>query len=321
MLGEFVSRQSAAVLAARTRQQAQRLLDFDPDVVRACYNQTPFLLKHRLTEHLGFSLPTLFGLCRRLPREQVKYRVGAIPGDTNFDASFTRFSEGLTLDDVLERFEESKAYICVYNPERDPAYRPVLEGLLAEIAAGIEAIDPVITWYSTYIFISTRDSVTPYHMDREMNYLLQIRGEKTAYLWNPRDDEVMTPAEKDRLLADFDSRRPVYKASFEAKSMRYELRPGLGVHHPFIAPHRVHTGSDLSVSLAFTFRTQTSDVWSRAHAFNHVLRVCGLSPAPVGQGHLYADRAKAVASRAMRGPVRLLQRGWRASAIAGLSRP
>ena len=26
-------------------------------------------------------------------------------------------------------------------------------------------IEPGMNWYSTYIFISTQDSVTPYHMD------------------------------------------------------------------------------------------------------------------------------------------------------------
>lgn len=44
--------------------------------------------------------------------------------------------------------------------------------------------------------------------------------------------------------------------------MTYELAPGLGVHHPFIAPHRVHTGSEASISLALTFRTRHSDIWT-----------------------------------------------------------
>ena len=317
MLGEFVSRAQSATLAAQGRGRSQPLLEFDSETVRSDYNLQPFLLRHHLAEHADFfSLPALFALCRRMPRDQVQYRVGAIPGDANFDSSYERYGQGLSFDQVLEQFEESRAYICIYNPERDPVYRPVLERLLAEIAAAIEHVDPVITWYSTYFFLSTRDSVTPYHMDREMNFLLQVLGEKLVNLWNPRDDEIMSAAEKDRLLSAFESRRPVYKPSFEAKAMRYELRPGLGVHHPFIAPHRVHTGSDLSISLAFTFRTRTSDRWTSAHAFNHVLRRCGLSPAEVGNGHPVADRAKAAVQHAVQVPIDLLRSRRRTGALA-----
>ena len=311
MLGEFVTREHAAALAAQGRLRSEHLLEFEPEVVRTGYNRRPFVLSHHLAEHSLFSLPELFALCRRMPRDQVPYRVGAIPGDANFDSSYARYSEGLSFDDVLDHFEERKAYICIYNPERDAIYRPVLESLLGEIAAALEGVDPVITWYSTYVFISTRDSVTPYHMDREMNFLLQVRGNKEVALWDPRDDEIMTSADKDRLLAAFGSRRPVYKPSFEAKAMVYELRPGLGVHHPFIAPHRVHTGPELSISLAFTFRTQKSDMWTSAHAFNEVLRRCGWSPAAVGP-HPLADRAKAVAAHAVEVPLKLLQERRRA---------
>ncbi|MBT2325669.1 cupin-like domain-containing protein [Variovorax paradoxus] len=316
MLGEFVPREQSAILAARARRQPQHLLEFEPDVVRSSYNLRPFLIHHHLCEHTGFSLDALSALCRRLPRGQVQYRVGAIPGDAHFDSSYARYGEGLHFDDVLEHFEERKAYICIYNPERDAGYRPVLEGLLAEIAAAIEGIDPVITWYSTYVFISTRDAVTPYHMDREMNFLLQVRGAKEVMLWDPHDDEIMSPADKDRLLAAFKSRRPTYSPSFEAKAMHYELRPGLGVHHPFIAPHRVHTGPELPISLALTFRTRKSDMWTSAHAFNNVMRSCGWSPAEVGALHPYADRAKAAAAHAMDVPLALLRKRRHAHSAA-----
>jgi len=162
----------------------------------------------------------------------------------------------------------------------------------------------VITWYSTYFFISTRDAVTPYHMDRELNFLLQVRGEKKVVLWDQRDEEIMNAPERDRLLAAFETRRPTYKPSFEAKGKSFDLAPGVGIHHPFIAPHRVHTGAGLSVSLAFTFRTQKSDLVTNAHSFNHVLRRCGWSPQPVGR-HPMIDQAKALASQAVRVPIDL----------------
>jgi hypothetical protein len=295
MLGQFISASHYADLLARGRNEAAPLLEFEPATLNSCYNRTPFLVRHRLGAHALFSLEQLVALCRRLPAESILYRAGSIPGDAEFDSSYERYRQGLTLDETLDHFEERQAYICINNPERDPLFLPLIERLLAEIAAQIDPIDPRISWYSTYIFISSRDSVTPYHMDREVNFLLQIRGHKTVYLWDPSDEDIMTAEQKDFLLSHVGS-RPAYKPSFESKAMTFGLEPGLGVHHPFIAPHRVHTGAELSVSLAVTFRTRRSDTLTDAHRFNARMRKLGLHPMPVGSSRLL-DRAKSGAAR------------------------
>lgn len=290
MLGERISTHHYAELLEHGRNISAPWLRFDPAVLQSSYNRKPFLIQHRLVEQPYFSLGNLFALCRRMDPEQIHYRIGDIPGDANFDTSYERYRQGLTLEDALQNFEAKRAYVCIYNPERDSTYKPVIEGLLAEIAAQVDPLEPGITWYSTYIFMSTRDSVTPYHMDREMNFLLQIQGSKTVYLWDPADDEIMSAEQKDYLLSRIGD-RPPYRPAFESKAMTFDLRPGFGVHHPFIAPHRVHTGSDLSVSLAFTFRTRTSDIWTDAHRANAVLRRLGMNPRPVRRSAM-ADRTK-----------------------------
>ncbi len=295
MLGRFVSARQYTDLLAQGRAEAAPMLKFEPDTLLSCYNRKPFLLEHRLTEHPAFSLAQLFALCRRMPSEGILYRIGNIPGDAELESSYDRYKHGLTLEETLDHFEEKQAYICINNPELDAEFRPVIEGMLAEVAAQIDSLDPWISWYSTYIFISTRNSVTPYHMDREMNFLLQIRGTKTVHLWDPSDNEIMTPAQKDLLLAHAGG-RPPYRPSIESKAVTYTLQPGLGVHHPFIAPHRVHTGSELSISLALTFRTRQSDMWTDAHRFNTRMRRIGLHPGPVGRNVLM-DHAKCKLAR------------------------
>ncbi|SFS17054.1 hypothetical protein SAMN05216570_3455 [Dyella sp. OK004] len=285
MLGRFVSAENYTELLARGQHRSAALLHFEPEVMRSSYNRKPFLVQHQLTAHPLFSLDSLFTLCRRMPQEQILFRVGNIPGDAELETSYDRYKRDLTLADTLDHFVERQAYICINNPERDPEYQPIIEGLLGEVAAQIDPMDPWISWYSTYIFISTRDAVTPYHMDREMNFLLQIRGAKTVHLWDQDDDDIMSPEQKDLLLSRIGS-RPRYSPDFEAKAMTYQLAPGLGVHHPFIAPHRVHTGPNLSISLAITFRTRQSDMWTDAHRFNARLRKLGLHPRPIGKSAL-----------------------------------
>ena len=293
MLGEFVTAAHCAELVREARAQASPWLQFETEAFAESYNRRPFVVRHRLTEHPLFTLENLFTLCRRLPEAQVRYRYGIVPPDAHFDSSLERFRRDLTLADVIDHFEERQAYIAIYNPEKDPAYRPMLEGLLGEIAAQTQSLDPDINWYSTYIFITAQHSVTPYHMDREMNFLLQVRGTKNVRLWDPADVEIMTQAQKDQLFGGRgEDRRPTYKPFFEQKAMIFELSPGVGVHHPFIAPHLVTTGPELSVSLAFTFRSKKSDVSSNAHRFNYLLRKFGLNPASVG-ARPGCDRIKA----------------------------
>ncbi len=300
MIGRFVSQQRYEEWLSTAERLPKRWLDLDPQVVASSYNRQPFQLVHRLHEHSAFALEALFALCRRMPASDVRHRLGVVPHDAHFDSSLERYRADLTLDDAIEHLEERQAYIAIYNPESDAQYLPVIEGLLGEIGLATRSIEQCINWYSAYIFISARDSVTPYHMDREMNFLLQIRGTKTARLWDPNDDLVMNPAQRDHLFSDGDNARPTYGPQLDLRAQRFELVPGVGVHHPFIAPHLVHTGPDLSISLAITFRTPRSDLWSDAHRFNErVLRRLHLPAGRVGRSSL-VDGLKAGALRAAR---------------------
>lgn len=306
MLGQFVSSAALRELVRQAARAPNPWLLFDAQRVAEYYNRRPFLIAHRLGQHPAFQLDALRALCRRLPAEQVSWRTGRIPVDADFDTAPQRYRATFTLDDALANLEELAAYVVVNNPERDPYYRPLLEGLLGEVAHQLRVIDPNIYWYSTYLFVSAQGSVTPYHMDREMNFLLQIRGDKHAQLWDPLDDEVMTPVERDQLLVRADLPRPAYHEGLAAKAMHFQLRPGLGLHHPFIAPHVVTTSSGLSISLAFTFRTEWSELRMDAHRMNHRLRQLGLNPASIGR-RPYLDATKAHSLRAVRPALRMLR--------------
>jgi hypothetical protein len=292
MLGRCITEHEYKDLLARAQSAPERWLELEPEAMREHYNRLPFAMRHRLAEHPLMQWSELMALCRRMPPREVRYRFGDIAPDADFDMSYSqRYREGLTLDDALDNLEARRAYVCVYNPESDPVYRPFLEQLLAEFAVATQPLDPHITWFSTYVFITAQGAITPYHMDREMNFLMQVRGSKTAYLWDQADPVIMSAAQKDQMLA-YVGRKPQWLPEFEPKAMRFELTPGVGVHHPFIAPHRVHTGPELSVSLAFTFRTRWSDRQTLAHQLNWKLRQRGLRPGEIGR-HAVVDAAKA----------------------------
>lgn len=309
MLGRFVSPSEFESFLQRAGASGRTpWLQFEAKVVDASYNQAPFLLGHRLNEHEAFSLESLFGLCRRMEPGDVKVRTGAVPKDYHFDTSLKDHRQGLTLEDAIGDLEGRRAYIAIYNPERDAQYRPLIEELVGEIGLAVRRHERRINWYSTYVFISSAESLTPYHMDREMNFLLQIRGTKLAELWRGYDDAVMTSAQRDHIFSYDEDARAKYSDDLEARAQRFELVPGLGVHHPFIAPHLIRTTSQVSISLAITFRTPQSDMWSDAHRFNErILRPFHLPAGSVRQSAT-VDRAKAAMFRTVRRARRLAGR-------------
>lgn len=113
-----------------------------------------------------------------------------------------------------------------------------------------------------------------------MNFLLHIRGPKQMTLWDPFDLDIMSEREREILFGGHV--RPRYRPEFEEKAMRFDLKPGFGLHHPFIAPHCGKTGDGVTVSLAVTYRTLASDRTTLLYETNHRLRQLGLRPRAVG---------------------------------------
>jgi hypothetical protein len=272
------------------------LLTMDQNQFSLNYNKRPFFVRHDLAHHPLTQIEALRLLADRLAPAAVLYRVRAVVTD-DFDAAKSAHPTSATAAHVFDHLHESGTSVQITAPETDPEYRPLVEELLADIRQHTEAIDPTMTYTRAYFFVAGPDCVTPYHMDREMNFLLHIRGPKQLSLWDPSDREVM--GEQDRELLFSEWARPAYRPSFAAKAMRFDLQPGIGVHHPFIAPHTARTGGDLSISLAVTYRTRGSDRVSLLHKVNGRLRRLGLHPKPVGIDPR-VDAIKAVAGGAIR---------------------
>jgi hypothetical protein len=255
------------------------LIDFDPAQFRDKYNRLPFKIRHNLADHPLMQLDTLKALALRMPRANVLHRNAKVPVNTEFDHAHENHANGLSLEQTLDQLEACSGYVVLNLPEEDPEFKPFADQVLEEIRAQTDAVDPGLYWHATYVFISAQGSVTPYHMDREMNFLMQMKGKKEVLLWDPL---VMSEQERERLMTDFSAMRPQFREELRARAQRYEIGPGDGVHHPFIAPHLVTNGPSPSISWAFTFRTRGSDRKGHILKMNHYLRRLGLKPSPEG---------------------------------------
>ena len=279
-----------------------KLLDIDGETFRAGFNHAPFLIRHHLSDHPLFSLERLIELAGRLPDEKVKYNGADISVATGL---YGGPRTGLSIRETIHQIEECRSWMVINNVELDPEYRQLLDRCLDEVQFLSEPIDPGMFRREGFIFISSPNSVTPFHMDPEYNFLLQVRGEKQISIWDGRDRSVLSEIALERYFSDADT-QIAFKEEFQQKASIFELTPGTGLHFPVVAPHWVRNGDEVSVSFSITFRTPASERRRIVHCANGNLRRIGVNPTPQGVSS-FRDLAKFYAFQAQN----RIKRLWR----------
>jgi hypothetical protein len=280
---------------------ASSLLDINPAEFAAHFNRRPFLIGHHLCEHSLFALPSLMDLAKRLPPANIEYNAGNIP--VSLDPHLTPLT-GLSIEETIRRIEECKSWMVLKYVENDPAYRALLHQCLAEVKPYSEPIAPGMELAQGFIFITSPNSVTPYHMDPEHNFLLQIRGSKTVKQF---DRSVVSEEEFERFY-DGAHRNLTYKEEYLANSYTYDLEAGAGLHFPHTFPHWVQNGPSVSISFSITFRTPDLERLALVYNVNSFLRRRGLRATPFGRSP-WLDTLKYQSARVWRRMRRLYKFG------------
>lgn len=270
-------------------------LDIDREVFDANFPQTPFLVKHRLSDHPLFTIERLLQLSKVLPESSVEYNAGDIPLNMANQASPRT---GLSAEETIRRIQEAKSWMVLKNVEQDPAYARLLDECLSQVHAWSSSHVRGMYNKEGFIFLSSPNSKTPFHVDPEHNFLLQIRGSKTVAIFDPHDPVVATDADIERGLYG-GVRNLTYQPEFEGRGKLFELTPGQGAHFPVAAPHWVKNGPEVSVSFSITFRSLESEREESLRHFNMALRKRGVHPFPLGRSG-WRDATKFVLFRATR---------------------
>lgn len=274
---------------------AQPYLRFGPAEVRARFDKEPFLVEHDLAGHPLLQLPRLIDLATRLPADAVEYNAGDLP--VNQDPTRTPRT-GLTVDETLRRIEECQSWMVLKYVGQDPEYGRLLDDCLDQLQPVVDDICPGMSDRHAFIFVSSPNAVTPYHVDFEYNFLLQVRGEKYMTVFDPFDRSLLSEEQRERFVTGA-PRNLVFRDEFADKGRTFHLRPGLGVHVPLSSPHWVKVGRAVSISFSITFQSRVSDRRIGAHRTNALLRRLGMSPVDVGQSDL-RDAVKYNAYRVLR---------------------
>lgn len=260
--------------------------------LRDLYPERPGTLSHRLAGHKLLTLEALVELGKRLPRSSVEYNAGDLPYGVDPDEVA---QNGLSVEDTIRSIEQCGSWMVLKNVDQDPAYKALLEEALGELAQAIEPVSGEMLTKVGFIFVSSPNAVTPFHLDPEHNVLLQISGSKTMMI--VPGDESVVPAEKHEAYHVGGHRNVPWRDDYEGRGFRFELAPGDAVHVPLMWPHWVKNGPEPSISFSITWKTHWIYQEADARGMNHLLRKLGIdpaSPAPFPRrslGKAYAYRA------------------------------
>jgi hypothetical protein len=278
-----------------------RLLDLDRTAFDAHFGKEPFAIRHRLADHPLFAMPRLLELAKFLPEDRVEYNAGNLP--VSIDPARTP-RNGLTPEETIRRIAECRSWLVLKNVERDPAYADLLDRCLAEVEQMGHADARRIDLREAFVFVSSPASVTPFHIDPEWNFLLQICGQKTIHVFPSADRSLVGEEDLERFYCGA-HRNLVFREEFQQKATTFVLQPGDGVHVPVTAPHWVENGPEVSISFSITFQTRDSERRGIIYRVNRWLRARGLKPRPAGVSG-WRDASKYFAFRAIRRLRRLL---------------
>ena len=277
---------------------AGRFVDVDAQTLRSHFDRKPFLFPHCISAHPVFSLPRLVALARSLRAEFVEYNSGTIPISLP-DWLDTPYS-GLSVEDSLRQLAEVCSWISLKRAEADSDYKEVLDRCLDEIEAVVADAAPGLCERAACIFVSSPESITPYHMDHEINFLLQIRGTKTVFVFDGEDRGVVPHRQlEDYFAGDQLHRNLPFGPELQKHAIGFELKEGYGLHIPSTFPHWVQNGSEISISISVSLSSAASLRRARVYRMNAMLRkMIGVDPVPYGESAII-DTAKHQAFRVL----------------------
>ena len=191
----------------------------------------------------------------------------------------------MTVQETFDTIEEKRSWMMLRHVELDPDYNELLQQCLREVAEiSGRRIDQDKKSQEAIIFFTSPNRVTAYHIDRECNFLMQVRGNKTINVFDRTDREVVPEEELEKFWAK-DNNAGVYKPQFQDRAFVYTMTPGTGVHIPVNSPHWLQNGDEISISFSISYQYKD---WKRKNVYqaNYHLRKMGLKPTPPGQSAL-----------------------------------
>ena len=273
------------------------VLTADAQAFESQFPLKPFRINHALVGDTRLELPAILELVKSLPRDRIEYNSGKVA--VNQDAASTPLVE-LSPEEVVAKIQTAGAWMVLKRIEHNPVYKGLLEEALMSVAKaqGFASLkDAGFTDIQGFLFVSSPGSTTPFHLDSEDNFFVQVHGDKQFSIYDNEDRKI---ASEDTIEYAITKHRNIkYDEKFEPKAMHNKLKPGEGVFVPYLWPHWVKTFDSYSISVAITWKTKAVNRRNDLYQVNAMLRDRGMPQAAPGVQPL-ADEFKLGVYRAIK---------------------
>lgn len=266
------------------------------ETLLASYPERHQRLRHLIIDHPLLRLESLVHLAATLPANSIEYNPGNLP--VGIDPADVP-SPQLSPEETIRSIEQNGSWMVLKRIEQNSEYAALLDDVLVEIEAAVAQRTGAMLGREGFIFVSSPNSVTPFHFDPEHNILMQVRGSKTMTLFDASDESIVDPVAHEAFHLGLHHRNLPWDESFAARGTAVTLTPGDAVYVPVKAPHWVQNGPDVSISLSVTWRSEWSYAEADARAFNRLLRQFGLRPKSPKR-YPQSNKAKSLAYRTLR---------------------
>lgn len=269
----------------------EQIIQTDPSNFQENFNSSHFMFSHNLAGHPLFEIPRLVELANTILSQGRTNKIQSYISKVPVQQKWDHRPKIKQITEAIAHIGESDSWVMLEDVQVDPEYAALLNQIISEleILTG-KPLRKEMTWLGAYIFIGSPNSITPYHIDSELNFLFQIQGEKDMSLFNQNDRSVLSEDEIEKFYIG-DLNVANYRKENQSKASIYHLQPGKGLHHPILAPHWAKNENNVSVALSILFYLRPYDLKARIYQFNSYLRKLGLEPTPPGKSAL-RDRIK-----------------------------
>ena len=245
------------------------------------FDAKPFEFQHALTE--SHPLFNLAAIRRLLDVPAVKNSIVYDAGNIRVDQRWETISKVKPpIEEVFDNIGASDGWIMMRFVHRVPEYRQILDECLAEVRKlSGRAVNEDEKSREAILFVTSPNRVTPYHIDRECNFLMQVLGDKAISVFDRNDKDVVPDQELETYWSK-DNNAGVYKPQYQERAFQRIMRPGTGVHIPVNFPHWLQNANNVSISFSISYQYKD---WARKNVYqaNYLLRKMGLNPTPPGR--------------------------------------
>ncbi len=240
-------------------------------------------VRHRLQEHplLRPGRVVEFG-ARHERAGRVRTHGNSATAGTPFNDAPSLHPNNKSAAQTLSDIEHAKAWMSLLNIQTDEVYRTLVDTVLDEVRPRIEATDPGMSYRGGWIFVTSPNTVTPFHIDKEHNFLVQVHGRKRIYVWDAHDQLAVSEAARDLFHATHSRELIHWSDELRARAHVFELEPGMGAYMPSTSPHMVENLDGASITASFTYYTRATRRNSLLHRIHQRLRELGMKPPAVG---------------------------------------